>query len=549
MIRIESGTELKKKLLAGIKKLNESVSVTLGPGGRNVIIRGDDGNIKITKDGVSCSTAITKLEDPVEDIGAQLIRKVSEKSAAKAGDGTTTSTLLASFMVEEGLKVITIGSNAVEVKKGIDKAVKAIVKELKSISRDISSEDQIKQVATISANNDTEIGNIIATALDKVGHDGVVAIEESNTGETTLEVVEGMMFERGFKSPYFVTNQNNMSAVLEKPYVFLYDGRIGSTSQILHVLQSAAADSTPILIIAEEIEGEALALLVVNKANNTIKVCAVKAPDFGDRKTAILEDIAILTGAIVLSPNKGHKLDKMTAQQLKPMFGSTRMVTVTAKDTTIIDGKGSPEAIEQRLSEIKKQIEIAKSNFEIEKLQERLSKLTGGVAIINVGGLSEVEMREKKDRVDDALHATKAALDQGILPGGGIALTLCADSIYEEDYDNADQELGASIVSKALYAPFMTILKNAGVDDHYRILSEINKNRVDSDDPNWEGYDVKNSEYVNLFDKGILDPTKVTRTAIENASSVAGTILTTESVIYTVSEDKKEEIDYSQFMQ
>ena len=395
MIKTEFGNELKSKLLSGICKLNDSVSSTLGPGGRNVIIRDEDGNIKVTKDGVTVARAFSKLEDDIEDIGAQMIRKVSEKSVDKAGDGTTTSTLLATVMVEEGIKVITQGCNAVEVKKGIDIGVKKVVSLLKELSREISSDDQIKQVATISANNDVEVGNLIATAIDKVGTDGVVAIEESKTGETSLEVVEGMMFDRGYKSPYFVTNQNTMQAVLEKPLVFLYDGKIMNSSQAVPVLQAAAMENRPLLIVAEEIEGEALALLVVNKANQTIKVCAVKAPDFGDRRTAILEDIAILTGGTVLSPNKGHKLDKMKPTEFKAHFGEARVVNVTSKDTTIVDGKGSAEAIEQRLNEIKTQIDIAKSNFEIEKLQERLSKLTGGVAIVNVGGLSEVEMKER----------------------------------------------------------------------------------------------------------------------------------------------------------
>lgn len=566
MTKVKFGNDLKLKLVEGILKLNESVSSTLGPGGRNVIIRDEDGNIKITKDGVTVAKSFNKLEDDIEDIGAQMIRKVSEKSADKAGDGTTTSTILASSMVVEGMKVITQGSNAVEVKKGIDIATKAVIKELKNLSRDISSEDQIKQVATISANNDTEIGTLIATAIDKVGHDGVVAIEESHTGETSLEVVEGMMFERGFKSPYFVTDNTTMQCVLEKPYVLLFDGRISSASQIVPSLQAAAADSKPILIIAEDIEGEALALLVVNKANNTIKVCAVKAPDFGDRRTAILEDIAILTNATVLSPTKGHKLDKIKSTDYKQYFGECRSVNITSKDTTLIDGKGSVEAIEQRLSEIKNQIDIAKSNFEIEKLQERLSKLTGGVAIINVGGLSEIEMKEKKDRIDDALHATKAALDQGIVPGGGIALIQCIEVLDEVFCENQDQRLGVEIVKKSLYSPFKKILANAGIEDFYNVVNKI-KDRAkfwketvegglalneesENDDSyvRWFGYDVKSLRYVNLLSEGIIDPTKVTRTAIENAASVAGTILTTESIVYSVGEKKKDNIDYSQFM-
>jgi chaperonin GroEL len=548
MIKTEFGTELKKKLLAGINALNNSVSSTLGPGGRNVIIRGDDGTIKITKDGVTVAKAFSKLEDDVEDIGAQMIRTVSESSADKAGDGTTTSTLLATMMVTEGIKVIAQGSNAVEVKKGIDKAVKAVVSALKKMCRQISSEDQIRQVATLSANNDEEVGNLIATALDKVGVDGVVAIEESKTGETSLEVVEGMMFDRGYKSLYFVTNQNMMQSVLEKPYIFLYDGKLTGASQVVPILQAAAEDSKGVLIVAEDIEGEALALLVVNKANNVIKVCAVKAPDFGDRRTHVLEDISILTGGTVVAPTKGHKIDKMKKDEIRTFFGEARMVSVSSKDTTIIDGKGSAEGIEKRLDEIKAQIGLAKSNFERERLQDRLSKLTGGVAIINVGGLSEIEMKEKKDRVDDALHATKAALDMGIVPGGGVSLINSIEEFSTLEFDNDDQLMGFRIVEKALYAPFRVILANAGIEDYHSVLSKINTEKVTSEDPYWEGFNVKTGQRVNTFVAGIIDPTKVTITALENAASVAGTILTTESVVYTIGEKKKEDIDYSQFM-
>ena len=545
MIKTEFGTDLKNRLLSGINKLNNSVSSTLGPSGRTVLIREDDGVIKITKDGVTVAKAFSQLEDPIEDIGAQLIKNVSIRSADKVGDGTTTSTLLATVMVTEGLKAITQGSNPVEVKKGIDKAVSAVVARLKEISVDISSEDQIMQVATISANNDPEIGNLIATALDKVGNDGVIAIEESKTGETELEVVEGMMIDRGFKSPYFVTNNTMMQAILEKPLVFLYDGRLTSNQQILPVMQAAAQESSPLLIIAEDIEGEALALLVVNKANNVLKVCAVKAPDFGERRTHVLEDMAVLTGAVVVSPTKGNKIDKMTPTEIKPLFGKARVVTVSSKDTTIVDGKGTSEAIEARLSEIRGQIDIAKSNFEVEKLQDRLSKLTGGVAIINVGGMSEVELKEKKDRVDDALHATKAALDQGILPGGGIALINCVEAVKAVVYDNKDQELGATIVESTLYAPFSKILANAGIQNFYEVLTKI----ISTKTTDWDGYNVKTGEYVNMLEAGILDPTKVTRSAIENAASVAGTILTTDSSVFHVGNAKKEDIDYSQFMQ
>jgi chaperonin GroEL len=546
MVKTAFGNDLKKKLLNGINSLNASVSSTLGPGGRNVLISDENGNIKVTKDGVTVAKSFNKLEDEVENIGAQMIRKVSEKSADKAGDGTTTSTLIAAVIVNEGVKAIDQGSNPVEVKRGIDLAVKEVVKALKELSQDITDEDQIKQVATISANNDVEVGKLIAAAMNNVGRDGLVAIEESKSGETTLETVEGMMFERGYKSPYFVTNQNTMEAVLEKPYVFLYDGKMNTTAHVLNVLKAAASESRPLLIIAEDVDVEALALLIVNKANNTIKVCAVKAPDFGDRRTAILEDMAIITGGRVISPVKGDKIDKMTLEQVKSSFGTVRMATVTSKDTTLIDGGGTEEAITNRLKEIKSQIDLAKSNFEIENLQGRLSKLEGGVAIINVGGYSEIELKEKKDRVDDALHATKAALEQGIVPGGGMALINCASAIDKVTFQNNDQKLGGEIIKKALYAPFKTILNNAGIEDHYQILNQIKVNN--GSEKKWEGYDVKNGTFVNLLVSGILDPTKVTRTALENAASVAGTILTTESVVYNVGEKKNEEIDYSQFM-
>ncbi len=548
MIKTEFGVDLKKKIISGVNKINKSVSSTLGPGGRNVIIRGEDGLIKVTKDGVSVAKSFSKLEDPVEDIGAQMIKKVSEKSADKAGDGTTTSTLLASVIVEAGIQSITQGSNPVEIKKGIDKAVHKIIEGLSELSRKISDSDQVLQVAKISANNDEKIGNMVHDALDKVGRDGIVVIEESKGYEDSIDTVEGMMFERGYKSPYFVTNQNTMEAVLENPYIFLYDGRISSISQVVPVLQAAAADNKPLLIIAEDIDSEALAILVVNKANNTIKVCAVKAPDFGDRRTAMLEDIAVITGGTVLSANKGHKLDKMKMAEFKPLFGETRMVTVTSKDTTLIDGKGEVENVEKRLLEIKNQIEIAKSNFEKEILQERLGRMTGGVSIIYVGGKSEIEMKERKDRVDDALHATKAAIEQGVVPGGGLALINCIKNLDSVDCENNDQKIGVDIIRKAIYSPFRTILFNSGIEDYYAVLSKINENKKESSDPDWEGYNVKSSEFVNMFSSGILDPTKVTKSAIENAASVAGTILTTESVVYYVGDEKKEEVDYSQFM-
>jgi len=514
-----NGTELKEKLLSGIEKLNLAVSSTLGPGGRTVLIREQNGEVKVTKDGVTVAKAFHKLEDDVEDLGAQLVKQVSIKSAVEAGDGTTTSTLLATEMVREGLKEIRQGSNAVEIKNSIDKTVKQVIEYIKKISIDIDSEEQVKQVATISGNNDPEVGNLIASAVEKVGREGVITIEESKSGETSLEVVEGMQFDRGYKSPYFVTNNTTMQAVLEDPYIFLYDGRISSAQELLQVLTKANSENKPLLIVAEDIGEEALATLIVNKMRGIVQVCAVKAPDFAERKTLILEDIAILTGGSVASKDKGHKLDKLTGAQINEFLGRARLVTVSKDETTIIDGKGVETVIEARAEEIKEQIEKSTSFYEKEKLQERLGKLVGGVAIINVGGNSDIEIREKKDRVEDALYATKAALAEGIVPGGGSALFQA--SIQHHPEDSISYAIAYGIVQKAIQSPFRKILENAGVQDWYTKI------------PN-EGdvYDAKNHKIVNALEAGIIDPTKVVITALRNASSVAGTILTTESVVF-----------------
>jgi chaperonin GroEL len=521
-----SGTELKEKLLSGIEKLNLAVSSTLGPGGRTVLIREQNGEVKVTKDGVTVAKAFHKLEDDVEDLGAQLVKQVSIKSAIEAGDGTTTSTLLATEMVREGLKEIRQGSNAVEIKNSIDKTVKQVIEYIKKISIDIDSEEQVKQVATISGNNDSEVGNLIASAVEKVGREGVITIEESKTGETSLEVVEGMQFDRGYKSPYFVTNNTTMQAVLEDPYIFLYDGRISSAQELLQVLTKANSENKPLLIIAEDIGEEALATLIVNKMRGIVQVCAVKAPDFAERKTLILEDIAILTGGAVASKDKGHKLDKLTGAQINEFLGRARLVTVTKDETTIIDGKGVETVIEARAEEIKEQIEKSTSFYEKEKLQERLGKLVGGVAIINVGGNSDIEIREKKDRVEDALYATKAALAEGIVPGGGSALFQA--SIQHQASDSISDDIAYGIVQKAIQSPFRKILENAGVQDWYTKIPD-------------EGdvYDAKNHKIVNALEAGIIDPTKVVITALRNAASVAGTILTTESVVFE-KKDKEE---------
>jgi len=535
------GTDLKNKLLAGIKQLNQSVSSTLGPGGRTVLIKDQAGEVKVTKDGVTVARSFHELEDQVEDLGAQLVKQVSIKSANEAGDGTTTSTLLATVMVEEGLKLINQGSNPVEVKKSIDNYVKIVVEELRNMSQDIATQDQIQQVATISANGDLEVGNLISKAIEKVGREGIVTIEESKTGETSLEIVEGMQFDRGYKSPYFVTNNTTMNAVLNEPYIMIYDGRITKAAELLNALNKVSSENKPLLIVAEDIEDEALATLIVNKMRGTVQVAAIKAPDFAERRTLILEDLAILTGGQVISKNKGHKLDKLSPVQLMEMFGKARTSVVGKETTTVVDGAGTVEAITARAEEIKEQVEKATSFYEKEKLQERLGKLVGGVAIISVGGNSELEIKEKKDRVEDALFATKAALTEGIVPGGGVALIEAINRLAIKPKElSADQMLGFDIVRKACYAPSKTILSNCGIEDYYSILRAVQDAKKGD---KLATYNAKTQNVVDAVEAGLLDPTKVTRTAIENAASVAGTILTTESVIFEKRDDKKKQDD------
>jgi chaperonin GroEL len=531
------GTELKEQLLTGINKLNDVVSSTLGPGGRTVLIREPNGEVKATKDGVTCSKAFNRLENDVEDLGAQMVKQVSIKSANEAGDGTTTSTILATKMIQEGMKAIRQGTNAVEVKQGIDKTVALVIEKLKNFSVDVSTEAQIKQVATISGNNDNEVGELIAAAIDKVGREGLVTIEESKTGETTLEVVEGMQFDRGYKSPYFVTNNTTMNAILDDCYIMLYDGRINTAAEIIPFLQKANTENKSMLIIAEDYGDEALALMIVNKMRGIVKIAAVKAPDFGDRRTLLLEDIAILTGGVVMSKSKGHKLEKINSTtEMESYLGKSRLVTVSKDETTIIDGKGEETAIVARSSEIKDQIDKATSFYEKEKLQERLGKLIGGVAIINVGGNSEIEMKEKKDRVEDALLATKAALVDGILPGGGVALIKAIDAVRNNTLNWKDNEkIGFSIVEKACYEPFKKILSNSGLENWYEILHDVNT----TSEP-FTTYDAKNKVIVNGIDAGLLDPTKVVMSSIKNASGVAGTILTVESVVLEKKSEKEE---------
>ena len=537
MTETSFGTELKNKLLEGVQKLNNSVASTLGPAGRTVLIKEGTGEIKVTKDGVTVAKAFQELEDQTESIGAELAKKVSIKSANEVGDGTTTSTVLATAILEEGIKQINDGSNPVSIKKGIDEAVSTVVSKLKEMSTDITDDSQIKEVATISGNNDSEIGNLIASSLDKVGRDGIVTIEESKTGETSLEVVEGMQFDRGFKSPYFVTDNDAMAAILDDPYVLIYDGRITQASELLNVLNKVSSESKPLLIVAEDIDNEALATLIVNKMRGTVQVVAVKAPEFGDRRTMALEDLAVVTGGQVLSKNKGHKLDKMQPIQFNDLLGSARKVSVEKETTTIIDGKGTEDAITERATSIKTQLDNATSAFEKEKLQERLGKLIGGVAIINVGGNSELEIKEKKDRVEDALFATKAALDEGIVIGGGHALLYAAGAV--DPLGNDDVAIGRRIVKQAISEPFIKIMTNAGHD-----LNDIrfaSFKLIDSGNSLWSGLNYKDLTVLDYKKSGIIDPKKVTRIALENAASIAGTILTTESVVYEKREDNNNE--------
>jgi chaperonin GroEL len=545
MTETSFGTELKTKLLSGVKKLNDSVSSTLGPAGRTVLIKGEYGQLTVTKDGVSVAKAFRELEDPIESTGAELVQKVSVKSANEVGDGTTTGTLLTYAILEEGLKHVNAGQNAVEIKKGIDAAVNELKAALNNLTEDISDNQQIKEVATISGNNDEEIGNLIATALEKVGRDGVVAIEESKSGETSLEIVEGMQFDRGYKSPYFVTDNNTMTATLDNPYILIYNGRIGNVNELVNALTIANSETKSLLIVAEDIDGEALAVTIVNKMRGVVNVVAVKAPDFGDRRTMALEDLAIITGGQVLSKDKGHKLDKIDIATLKQCMGTARTATIGKDKTTIVDGKGEEAIITARAAEIKTQIDNAGSPFEKEKLQERLGKLIGGVAIINVGGNSELEIREKKDRVEDALFATKAALEEGIIVGGGTALLYARKSITFEGSN--DFILGKKIVYRAVAAPFQKILTNAGHD--IVEVQYLGSKLTDSEEGNnWAGLNYKDLSTIDFKKAGIIDPKKVTRIALENAASVAGTILTTESVIYERKEDKEEQNPQQEMM-
>ena len=534
--QIEFGANARKKIVKGIDILADAVVSTLGPNGRNAIYTDNYNNVYSTKDGVTVAKQIEELEDPVENLGVNMVKQAAIKTADNAGDGTTTSTLLARELVKNGIARLNDGSNAVEIKRGIDAAVDIVLKKLNELSESISSEDQLNQIATISANNDTEVGKLISRAIEKVGKEGVVHIEESKTGETYLETVEGIQFDRGYKSPYFVVDNNTMSTVLKDAYILIVNQRLTAVKELLPILENVSQSNKALLIISEDIDGEALAALIVNKMRGTLKCCAVKAPDFGDRRKLILEDIATLTGGQVVDKDKGMKLDRFNSE----WFGEASTITVTKEQTTIIDGQGKEDQIVTRAEELAKQIDEASTPFEMEKLQARLANFSGGVAIVHVGGNTETEMKEKKDRVDDALHATKAALADGIVPGGGVALLYSREAIFDkmpEDISD-DTKFGYELVYKACGKPFEQILINAGYTETEATMIAQYKLK-DSGNDLWTGYNIKTEEVVNMKEDGIIDPHKVTRQALSNASSIAGTALLTEVAIIDTPKDEE----------
>jgi chaperonin GroEL len=520
-------TDARAKLKVGVDKLANAVKVTLGPAGRNVLIDKKFGAPTSTKDGVTVAKEI-ELSDSIENMGAQMVREVASKTSDVAGDGTTTATVLAQAIYREGLKNVTAGARPIDLKRGIDRAVKEVVQELRNISRNISGKKEIAQVGTISANNDPEIGELIAEAMDKVGKDGVITVEEAKGMDTELKVVEGMQFDRGYLSPYFVTNPETMDAELEDPLILIYDKKISNMKELLPILEKSAQSGRPLLIISEDIEGEALATIVVNKLRGTLRVCAVKAPGFGDRRKAMLEDIAILTGGTVISEEKGYKLENATINYL----GQAGRVTIDKDNTTIVEGKGTAEEIKARINEIKGQIEKSTSDYDTEKLQERLAKLSGGVAVLNIGASTEVELKEKKARVEDALHATRAAVQEGIVVGGGVALIRAIKGLDRAVADNEDQKTGIEIIRRALEEPLRQIVANTGTSDGAVVLEKVKAGTGDF------GFNARTETYENLVEAGVVDPTKVTRSALENAASVAGILLTTEAAITDIKEDK-----------
>ncbi|GMQ29612.1 chaperonin GroEL [Algoriphagus confluentis] len=518
-------TNARDQLKKGVDALADAVKVTLGPKGRNVIIDKKFGAPTITKDGVSVAKEI-ELAEPIENMGAQLVKEVASKTADNAGDGTTTATVLAQSIFNVGIKNVAAGANPMDLKRGIDKAVAAVVAQLKDNSKAISTSKEIAQVATVSANNDEEIGKMIADAMDKVGKDGVITVEEAKGTETEVKTVEGMQFDRGYLSPYFVTNTEKMEAELDHPFILIYDKKISSMKELLPVLEPVAQSGKPLLIIAEDVDGEALATLVVNKIRGALKVAAVKAPGFGDRRKAMLEDIAILTGGTVISEERGFKLENATTD----MLGRAEKINIDKDNTTIVNGAGDAAAIKGRIAEIKAQIEKTTSDYDREKLQERLAKLSGGVAILYIGAATEVEMKEKKDRVDDALHATRAAVQEGVVVGGGVALVRAASALDSLKGSNEDQDTGINIVRTAIESPLRTIVANAGGEPSV-VINKIRENKGNF------GYNARTDQYEDLFEAGVIDPTKVTRLALENAASIAALLLTTECVVADVKED------------
>ncbi|MCE2997230.1 MAG: chaperonin GroEL [Cyclobacteriaceae bacterium] len=520
-------TTARDRIKKGVDKLANAVKVTLGPKGRNVILDKKFGAPTVTKDGVSVAKEI-ELKDPIENMGAQLVKEVASKTADAAGDGTTTATVLAQAIYGHGIKNVASGANPMDLKRGIDKAVEAVIESLKKQSKQIKGSQEITQVATISSNSDAEIGKMIATAMEKVGKDGVITVEEAKGTETEVKTVEGMQFDRGYLSPYFVTNTEKMEADLDSPYILIYDKKISSMKELLPILEATAQTGKPLLIIAEEVEGEALATLVVNKIRGALRVAAVKAPGFGDRRKAMLEDIAILTGGKVISEETGMKLEDAKLEFL----GRAEKVNIDKDNTTVVNGAGKKAEITGRINQIKAQIEITTSDYDKEKLQERLAKLSGGVAILYIGAATEVEMKEKKDRVDDALHATRAAVQEGIIPGGGVAYIRAIESLKNVVTDNEDQSTGVNIIRLALEAPLRTIAENAGQEGSV-IVNKVKEGKKDY------GYNAGENKFEDFFAAGIIDPTKVSRLALENAASIAGLLLTTEAVVSEIPEEKE----------
>ena len=527
--QVTFSSENREKLLNGVNALANSVKVTLGPKGRNVLIEKSFGAPLVTKDGVTVAKEI-ELVDKLENMGAQMVKEVASKTSDVAGDGTTTATVLAQAIVSEGHKNLAAGANPMDLKRGIEKAVAAATEQLRKISKPVAGSKEIAQVGNISANSDITIGDIIAESMEKVGKDGVITIEEAKSAETTLDVVEGMQFDRGYLSPYFVTDSDRMETALEDPYIILVEKKVSNMKDLLPVLEQVAKTGKPFLLIAEDIEGEALATLVVNKLRGTLKCAAVKAPGFGDRRKAMMEDVATLTGGTVVSEDMGMKLEDLTLAKL----GSAKSVVIDKDNTTIIDGGGERDGIKGRIGQIRAQIEETTSDYDREKLQERLAKLAGGVAVINVGAATEIEMKEKKARVEDALHATRAAVEEGIVPGGGVALIRCLDAVKATtDNLDGDQQVGANIILKAIEAPLRQIVANAGLEGAL-IVDKVKKSATN------EGFDAATETYVDMISSGIIDPTKVVRIALENAASVAGLLLTTEAGVHELPEDKKD---------